>query len=748
MNSLANLARRLLQYELKGFGSDKKLVVAIGLALVCLLSLVSLFRPVEAQNITNSPEAPGTISGKVTNEQGAPLTGIGIHVCGNRYPYCDINSNQPARFTTQADGTYKVTGLGPGIYQLQFVDPQHVYASEFYDNATQFAAATGIPVSGNNITDINAVLALGGAISGSITGVTGTVLNNVYVSLYLSPTNPLHGGQGALLDQYFATGESTYSMAGLQSGTYYICASANLGPNLSTYVTECYDNIVTPAVDLTAIPVQAGQTTSDINLVLGENPAYAKLSGRITATDGSPVSSANVVAITQESYNFGYTSTNSDENGYYTFTTIISDVYTVMASAYQDYGDFVTYYGNVESSSEATYFPLPAGEAKTGVNITMLDGNIIQGRLQLQDELIADYGTVVVYQFIPDPYGSNSGYWASFRYNSLTPLTNEYFVRGLPDGSYRLSISGSYGGVAFGKFYTEDGSDVYNVEEASDVTVNDGAPNANIDFVFANKFFEGSINGIVDADGQPLEGIRVDLHDGYGYGYYWPSSLVYTFTDAQGFYHFDGLNDGYYSVSFTDPIGKYATMFYDNVSDPNVVKVIPVLDGEQVTGINATLPLGGAIAGAVKGLNGQPLANVSVSVYHSGAPYPYQLPQPIPVKTGQNGAYVATGLTTGAYKVCFQDQAYMLPFLCYGGASYIPDGRDVAVVAGSTTGNIDIVLGTPDLPNKLYMPVVAQNPASFPAATPTPIATSIPAATPTLSPPPLPTPTPPAPVGQ
>ncbi|MEZ4656333.1 MAG: carboxypeptidase regulatory-like domain-containing protein [Caldilineaceae bacterium] len=732
--------------NLQKFHVSTRIGMSIGVSVLSLACLLLLFGPVWAQNVANSPDAPGTISGTVTNEQGAPLAGIGIHVCGNRYYYCDTDLNGSARFVTQADGSYKVTGLGPGIYQIQFIDPQHVYASEYYDNATQFSTATGIPVSGNNITNINAVLALGGAISGSITGVTGTVLNNVYVSLYLSSTNPLRGSQGPLLNQSLESGETDYLIGGLPAGAYYLCASAYLGDNYATYVTECYDNIVMPVDDLTPISTQAGQTTSGINLVLGENPAYAQLSGRITATDGSPVPSAYVAAVTQEPYYYGYSSTNSDENGYYTFTTIISDVYTVMASAYQNYGDLVTYYGNVATPAKATYFSLPAGAVKTDVNITMLDGGVLQGRIILADKLIPSYGEVTIYYYYENYFGDGSSYWFPIRSGQINPVTGEYFMRGIPDGTYRIGFSGYYATAYFSKYYTADGSEVYTVEEASDVSVNSTEP-VNIDFVFTTKFFEGSIRGLAGADGQPLEGIRVDLYDGYGYPYYGYSSIVYTFTDAQGFYRFDGLNDGYYSVSFSDPAGKYATVFYSNASDPYGGSAIPVFEGEQVYGINATMTPGGSIAGTVKGLNGQPLPNVSVTVYDAADPYFYPFPMPTPVKSDQNGAYVVTGLTTGIYKICFQDLAYVLPSLCYGGASYIPDSRDVAVVAGSTTDNIDIVLGTPDLPNKLYMPVAAQNPV-LPPIEVTPVPTATPAATPTLAPPPLPTPTPPAPVGR
>ncbi|MCB9157465.1 MAG: carboxypeptidase regulatory-like domain-containing protein [Caldilineaceae bacterium] len=688
----------------------KGVALAVGVTIVSLICLLGLFGPARAQSIIDSPDAPGTISGKVTNAQGAPLTGINIYICNNRYYYCDVNSDEPARFVTQADGTYKVTGLAPGIYQLQFVDPQHVYASEFYENANELSAATGIPVSGNNIKDINVTLELGGSISGSITGITGTTLSNVYVSLYLSSTNPLLGLQSSLLNQYLEFGETEYTIGGLAAGTYYICASAYLEDDSSaTYVTECYDNIVSSTEDLTPIPVVSGQTTAAINLVLGENPAYAQLSGRIMASNGEPVPFAVVTAVAGQDDAYGnYVSTNSDANGYYTFTTVISDTYTVLASEYQNYGNFITYYGNVDNRADATYFSLQNGEIKTGVDITMLDGGVIQGHIELQDELGLQYGTVTVYQFYPDYYGSDSGAWYALRDVAVDPQTSGYILRGLPDGTYRLSFSGSYGGISFSQFYTEDGSEVFSVDEASDIVLSSPDPSATIDFVFATKLFEGSIEGLVGADGQPLAGIRVDLYDGYGFGYYGQPSIVYTFTDAKGYYRFDGLNDNYYSVSFADPAGKYASTFYGDIYDTKGDSSIPVFEGDKVSGINITLATGGSIAGVVKGPNGQPLANVVVNVYTQQPFGLFPFPMPIPVKTDQSGAYTVNGLGTGVYKVCFQDARYVFPYLCYGGASYPEDGRDVAVTADATKSGINLTLGTPDFPNKLYLPLASK----------------------------------------
>lgn len=739
MNSLtAHSDCLLLQRGFKKLVACRGVALAAGMAIVGLLSLFLLFHPVQAQDFTNSPDAPGSISGKVTNEQGSPLAGINVYVCSNRYypydPYaCIVNSNEPARTVTQADGSYKVAGLGAATYQLRFVDPQRVYASEFYNDALELTKATGIPVSGNNRTGINVSLALGGSISGTITSITGTMLNNVSVSVYLSGSNPLNGLANAISTQSLDFDEREYVVGGLPTAEYYVCASGYIAASYYSYLTECYDDQIVDSTALLTVPVQSGQTTPDIDFVLGQNALYGQITGRITASNGDPVPYANVSAGAEAPWYTRFYSTSSDENGYYTFTSVISDVYTVVASHYL-YGDFVTYYGNVSDPAEATSFALPGGTKKSDVNITMIDGGVIQGNIILYGDLIPQYGEVTLYRNYADYAGSDYNYWSYFRTVPIDTLTGEYFVRGLPDGTYRLSVYGSFDGFYFSKYYRDDGTEVYSVEEASNVVISSEAPVANVDFVINQKFYEGSIKGLVGADGTPLEGIQVNLYDSFYYGgYYAQSPLVYTFTDAQGFYRFDGLNDGYYTVGFIDPAGNYASTFYNGMVDPSGFNAIPVFDGQHVFGINASMSLGGAIAGTVKGPNGEPLPDVSVTVY-TMTPYLFVAPLSTQVKTDENGNYRVGGLSGGLYRVCFQESSALATTLCYGGATSPWDARDVTVEVGATTSGIDLILGTLDLPNKLYLPVGVKDSTPFPVspvpveAIPAPLVTPTPVA--------------------
>ncbi|MEZ4711279.1 MAG: carboxypeptidase regulatory-like domain-containing protein [Caldilineaceae bacterium] len=586
------------------------------MSLVCLLCLL---RPVQAQSIISSPSAPGTISGMVTDAQGAPLAGINISACSDRYTYyCYPYFNEAAHIVTQADGSYHIDTLAAGLYRLQFIDPQHVYTTEFYKDVYLYTEASLIPVSGNNITNINATLEAGGAISGSVTSSTGPLLTGVSVSIYLTSANPFDTSQQPIAQASIPPGQTSYTIGGIAAGEYYVCASGVLDVQVYTFIIECYDNVILKPQNLTRVQVAAGQTTPDIDFILDENPAYAQVFGRVVASNGDPVPFGNVSIIAGDDSSYGLYNL-SDAHGYYSFTTVISGMYSIMVTDPPNYGEFVTYYGNVSTPAEAIYFPLLSGEKKANVDITMRDGGLIQGRIVLRDGVIPQYDNVTVYQRY-DSSGGDAGYWNPFRNAPINPATGVYYVRGLSNGVYRVSAAGRYGGFYFSKFYTTGNSDVYSVEEASNVTITEAMPIANIDFVFSQNFFEGSIQGEVGVNGEPLAGIRVDLYDNY-YGWWGnPTSLVYTYTDELGIYQFDGLNDDAYYVSFADLSGRYATQFYGSAADPFVAEAITISGGQHVSGINGVLQLGGSIAGQVMGPDAKPLADVQVYVYRDRAP--------------------------------------------------------------------------------------------------------------------------------
>jgi hypothetical protein len=189
---------------------------------------------------------------------------------------------------TAADGTYTVTGLPAGTdYQVCFYASYYAtggasdalgYVDQCYNNQPNNQSSTSqTPVTvtaGATTTGINAVLAVGGAVSGTVTDAGGTHHGLAHVGvtvISVSVSSPL----GTMLAVETAA-DGSYSIAGLATGTdYKVCFDASGATGGSSdatgYVNQCYNNqpfVGTP----TPVSVTAGAATTGINAVLAGRP--------------------------------------------------------------------------------------------------------------------------------------------------------------------------------------------------------------------------------------------------------------------------------------------------------------------------------------------------------------------------------------------------------------------------------------------------------------------------------------------
>jgi protocatechuate 3,4-dioxygenase beta subunit len=101
-----------------------------------------------------------SIQGRVTNEEGAPLTSVQILF----YRYGGYDNSSSWEFVRHGfidlAGHYDSFGLEPGLYRIQFNDSNHLYHYEYYNNIGYFDMATTIELMPNRvITGINIELA-------------------------------------------------------------------------------------------------------------------------------------------------------------------------------------------------------------------------------------------------------------------------------------------------------------------------------------------------------------------------------------------------------------------------------------------------------------------------------------------------------------------------------------------------------------------------------------------------------------
>ena len=192
-------------------------------------------------------DGSGSISGRVTDAQGNGLGGVSVNAdAGSGYGWA----------TTAEDGTYVVTDLPAGDFRVCFDDWDGNYAFECYDNQPDSDSADLVTLSlGEQISDIDAQLDVGGSISGRVTDPDGSGLGGVDVFVS-SPEGFFIGGA-------ITAGDGTYVVNGLPAGEFRVCFDDWNG----NFAFECYDN--QPDSD-SADPVtlSLGEQISDIDAQL------------------------------------------------------------------------------------------------------------------------------------------------------------------------------------------------------------------------------------------------------------------------------------------------------------------------------------------------------------------------------------------------------------------------------------------------------------------------------------------------
>lgn len=277
-----------------------------------------------------------------------------------------------------------------------------------------------------------------------------------------------------------------------------------------------------------------------------------------------------------------------------------------------------------------------------------------------------------------------------------------------PDGTFSVEVpAGSYligardGDVypAYQYFLPRRGGNAMNpltaVANTGLVPVADGATVANIDIrMQPSLFIQGRI--VRSIDGQPLGGIIVSsLVNEFPEGWHVVEETV---SRPDGTYCLQtpsdvalAVPDGVFAkVSFRDPAGVYARQVYDGQVDFDAGADFELVAGTVTSGIDATLTVGGSIAGKVTdAVTGAPLPLVSVEVFRlvplAGVYEPMNLDR-LPVLTAADGTYRWGGLPPGTYKVKFAGEPVQWGPEFYGGI-HVTDGNVIpaeatAVVVG------------------------------------------------------------------
>lgn len=318
----------------------------------------------------------------------------------------------------------------------------------------------------------------------------------------------------------------------------------------------------------------------------------------------------------------------------------------------------------------ATFFEVSAGESVTGIDAALAPGGTVSG-------VVTDTSGEPLEGVCVSVHAGEYPSWGG----GCTDASGFYRTTGLPAGDkYTVwfqdengpHISQVYDGVTWGS------------PGATPVSVTVGNETTGINAAMVRG---GTFSGVVtDAQsGAPIEGATVYV---YGANGEWFGGRE---TDATGAYRTQGLEAGSYMLRFG---GTYATghftEYYDDAPDQASAQVLGVELGEDVTGIDAALQLGGSITGVISDRetgDAVPGACVNASDATNGS---YSS-----ACADTAGVYVLRGLRTGSYTLEVTDYSGGHLRTWYLDQASRETATPVDVVVGEVTAGIDqtMVLG-------------------------------------------------------
>ena len=647
----------------------------------------------------------GTISGIVTDVSGAPLSNI-----------CVMATNGGSGFMsnpTGADGSFSITGLPSGSYRVEYQDcGSQRYASVYFVETGQstvgtvdYQQASSVNItSGESLTLNNVEMTLGATISGTITDATGQPLAGICVLA--------QGSNG-----YFSGAPSdvngNYEISGILAGSYQIlfddCSGGEYISQFyaSTSLEGSYQNS-----GASSITVTSGQAVSSIDTSMREG---GSLSGLVEDAQGNPVANICVTASSGGMSESG----QSNANGEWTISGLAAGNYSINYWDCNSLGFVGVAYSSQSqvgtlNQSSATLVGVIAGQNTTLPGATNLtQGGTITG--QVSDTSGNPIPGICV---LPEgPSGSFS--------SAITDSSGAFTLTGLsPSANYAIYFSPCPGSSSnFASAYYEQGQSLGSVSFVGATTLNvqSGQTLSGIDVTLG---LGDSISGTVtDGTGGPATDVCVDAVAGStGYGY--------TPIARDGTYTLIGLPSGVplYVDFFNCSTGDYLASYYSTASpegttDYSSASTITLQPGDNVTGIDVQMQLGGRISGSFSFAQAQGSSLICVDVYNNSYSEGFGF-----TPTGLTTTYTSQPVPVGDYTVsvgdCNNSSAYLPDYYLSGsevGTTSSTDASMVTVQAGHDVTGIDLQLSTVDIISG-FVDDVNQQPVSNVCVTAIPVA--------------------------
>ena len=304
------------------------MVSSTGRTITCILLVFGAVLCIQAQ-ATTQKVANASISGKVTIK-GNPAVGVVIIAMDSHDRFNSTMKGHRAR--TDQTGSYRITNLSAGTYEISPITPALVPANQ---------SESIVLSEGEEVQDVNFSLVPGGVITGKITDFEGEPL--IGQPVRVSPVSegiPSRSSRTLMrrLFDNMTDDRGVYRAFGLPPGKYKVSVGESDHGSKSSreYFKEAFYPSVTDAAKATVIEVTEGSVTNDVDIVTGRPVATFRVAGRVVDSEtGRPIPNIKfgVGQTIQHDQNSSSTSSgtagNVNANGEFRLENLTPGTYTI-----------------------------------------------------------------------------------------------------------------------------------------------------------------------------------------------------------------------------------------------------------------------------------------------------------------------------------------------------------------------------------------------------------------------------------
>lgn len=512
--------------------------------------------------------AGGAIAGTVVDDQGQPLVEAWVSVS-------PVDGAGDATGTwTDAAGAFEIGELRASDYTVRFESNQDGLVGEWWEDEPTAAAASVVSVVQGETTQVDAALDPAASISGAVTDDTGAAISGGDVQVYrFDVAAESWDWQGSAT----TAEDGSYTVGSLPYGTFAVAFGSGEGVEI---VPEYWED-ARWIEEATPLELGRGEVVAGID-------AQVQRAGRITGVVmddlGQPLENVSVAAHVESVPGLGEEdafAAISSSDGTFAITSLPPGDYTVEFVPGQAPGHLGEWWEDAPSRETASIVTVVADAEVSGIDAQLAAGGVITGSVFDGAETAIAGANVVLY----DAEGGVV--------QTTSTLSNGIFTFGnLEPGTYTLWFTAD---TESGRL-TEWWNNASDRASATPVEVSAGTSTDGIDIVLDEsdgshlETFTASLSGIVtDGDGQPLEGVRVDVAAADG------ESGDGTMTNAEGAWEMAMMAAGRYVVSFTGIVdGESITRFWEDAPDRESATVIDLARGEgrdDISGVLRSTPL-------------------------------------------------------------------------------------------------------------------------------------------------------------